>query len=65
MKQFWDLELLGIKQNEKEIYESLWENIQINNENRYEVELPFKENHPLIPDNYNECEKRLMKLLQN
>ena len=34
----------------------------MNKDNRYEVSLPFKQNHPVIPDNFTTCEKRLLKL---
>ena len=30
--------------------------------NRYSVKLPFKPNHPEIPDNYNLCKQRLLSL---
>ena len=31
-------------------------------DNRYEVRLPFKEDHPMIDDNYELCKKRLSQL---
>ena len=53
---------LGIKPNEKSCYDEIVDSVKLNDQNRYEANLPFKENHPLIPDNYILCEKRLLKL---
>ena len=50
MNRFWELESIGILNKEKQPYNCLEENICKNQENRYEVKLPFKENHPLIHD---------------
>ena len=42
--------------------EPLIDPVKLNEKGRYEAGLPFKEKHPLICDNYNLCEKYLMKL---
>ena len=52
--RFWDLETLGIKENEKDALENFNEIIYLNKENRYEAN-----------DHFNLCEKRLLKLYSN
>ena len=61
LSKFGDLETLGITPDEL-CDEPLIDPIKLNEKGRYEASLPFKEKHPLIYDNYNLCEKRLMKL---
>ena len=61
LSKFWDLETLGITPDEL-CDEPLIDPVKLNEKDRYEASLPFKEKHPLIYDNYNLCEKRLMKL---
>ena len=60
--RFWELESIGILNKEKQPYNYFEENICKNQENPYEVKLPFKENHPLIHDNFQMCKERLLKL---
>ena len=62
LRMFWDLESLGIANDEVSVYDKFTQSIQFN-ENRYEAELPFKEEHPLLPDNYSVCISRLNNLL--
>lgn len=63
VERFWDLESLGISETEKSPWEeSLEEKITRNADNRYEIELPFKHNHPILPDNYETSKNRLLKL---
>ena len=62
LKRFWDLETLGIRNIEKSCYDDFTETITRNNENRYEIKLPFKQNHPVIHDNFEQSKKRLLKL---
>ena len=62
MKRFWGLESIGILNQGKQPYNDFEESICKNQENRYEVKLPFKENHPLIHDNFQMCKERLLKL---
>ena len=51
--RFWDYETLGIKGKgeEDEFYEDYLSKVKFNG-SRYEVSLPFKDEHPTIPDNY-------------
>ena len=62
LNRFWDLETLGISENEKTIHEDFSETIYLNGENRYEAKLPFRENHPFLHDHFSLCEKRLKTL---
>ena len=52
MKRFWEQESIEILNKEKPPYNSFQEYICKNQENLYEVKLPFKENHFLIHDNF-------------
>ena len=61
ISKFWDLDAVGIKDNEIRIYEKLKDNIIFEN-SRYSVKLPVKEFHPILPDNYLLSLKRLNKL---
>ena len=58
LKQFWELESLGIPTIETPVYEKFLQQIRFDG-NRYEVSLPWKEHHPSLPDHYELCEKRL------
>ena len=64
VKRFWELESLGINKYEQSFYEEYLNTICRNEYNRYEVRLPFKENHPLIHDNFALCKRRLLTLHQ-
>ena len=63
LKQFWELESLGISANETSVYEKFLQQIYFDG-HRYEVSLPWKEHHPSLPDNYELCCKRLEALLR-
>lgn len=63
VKQSWDLKTLAIKENEPTVYEKFITDIRHDGE-RYEVKLPFKEFHPVLPDNYQLSKRRLGSLLQ-
>ena len=62
LAKFWDLETLGIKEDEPSVYDKFTQDVDFNSE-RYEAKLPFKEEHPLLPDNYSVCVKRLGSLI--
>ena len=49
--KFWDYDTLGVKEREDEFLEDYLTKVKFNGV-RYEVSLPFKEEHPVIPDNY-------------
>ena len=61
VEKFWDLDTLGIADKEPSVYEKFVDDISFR-DNRYEVHLPFKENHPLIEDHYELNLKRLNRL---
>ena len=61
LHKFWDLDTIGIKENESSVYDTFMESITFD-KGRYQLELPFKENHALLSDNYNLSLKRLKKL---
>ena len=50
MKKFWELESLGIQPEESSVYEEFTNTIA-HKDGRYEVRLPCKHSHPLLPDN--------------
>ncbi|XP_028416184.1 uncharacterized protein LOC114539807 [Dendronephthya gigantea] len=57
-----DIETLGIRDNEPTTESKFMEDISFNG-NQYEVKLPFREEHPLLPDNHVGSVKRLNSLL--
>ncbi|XP_025831568.1 uncharacterized protein LOC112904800 [Agrilus planipennis] len=68
LKDLWSLDVLGIrdpmtyrtfKQQEEVMYREFLETVSINSENRYEVQLPWSENHPPLSDNKSVAIKRL------
>ena len=63
LKTFWDLETLGIKENECSVYEDFERSVSFK-EGRYEVRRPWKEPHPELTNNYELSERRLDGLLK-
>ena len=64
LTKFWSLESTGIHPNDKNsVHESFLANITFD-ETRYELKLPFKEVHPVLPDNFRNSVARLGSLLQ-
>lgn len=55
-------ETLGIRE-EKPFFEVFTDTIERDENNRYQVKLPFKEDHPIISDNYKLSKQRLLNLL--
>ena len=58
LQKFWDLETLGIKEHETSVCDKFSNDITFTGE-RYQVKLPFKDNHPMVPDNYTVALRRL------
>ena len=51
VKKFWENEAMGIKGNEDQfVHEKFFDEIEFV-DNRYQVKLPFKDGHPILPDN--------------
>ena len=62
LTSFWELESFGITpEAECSIHEDFASNIHLV-DGRYEVQLPWKKNHPMLPDNYQLALKRLRSL---
>ena len=62
LHKFWSLESLGIIDKET-VEERLLQNVSTKDE-RYEVKLPWKDQHPLLYGNFITAKKRLESLLK-
>lgn len=51
LKRFWELESLGVFPYDESVYERFTQSIKLSDK-QYEVELPWKESHLVLPDNY-------------
>ena len=51
LQAFWELEAVGIQEEERTLYDEFVGVIKFV-EGRYQVPLPWKEFHDLLPDNY-------------
>ena len=63
LSKFWDYDTLGVKDREGDFLEDYLTKVKFNGI-RYEVSLPFKTEHPTIPDNYLLAQSRLVSSLQ-
>ena len=63
LKTFWELESLGIQPDEKDPYDTAFEEPRLR-DGRYEVSLPWKQFHPVLPNNYALSQRRLLNLLK-
>jgi len=63
IKSFWELESFGISTSEHSVYNDFGSSIQLV-DGRYKVQLPWKEGHPALADNYQLCLKRLHGLMK-
>ena len=63
LKLFWELESLGVANDKTSVYERFAQKIKHDGQ-RYEVSLPWKGHHPLLPDRYDLCHKRLINLIR-
>ena len=63
LKKFWDLESMGIFKEEPSVYEVFKQHITFKDQ-RYFVNLPWKETHPGLPTNIELCQQRLQGLLR-
>ena len=61
VSNFWTLESLGIKKGESSVYETFEEEIEFVG-GRYQVKLPWKNDHPILPDNFQLSQKRFQGL---
>ena len=63
LRRFWELESLGIMKDEPFVYDKFVQRISFDGQ-RYQVSLPWKENAPPLPDNFELCHRRLDSLLR-
>ena len=64
--KFWDLDTVGIVENEMSVYEKLIDKVKFDEEQkRYQIRLPFKVENPVIAAHYDLCLNRLMNLKRN
>ena len=63
LRSFWELEALGISEQETTLYEQFKDHISFDG-TRYEVTLPWKDNTVTLPDNYELSLCRLKGLLK-
>ena len=62
LKQFWGLQSFGIT-SERTVLDDFQDRIHFT-EGRYEVSLPWKNQHPILPDNYSLSLQLLQGLIQ-
>ena len=60
---FWKLESLGVDSKTDSVLEEFTQTVQFKN-GRYEVSLPWKNLHPMLPDNYQLSKQRLDGLIK-
>jgi len=63
LRAFWELESLGISASSPSVHQEFEDNISFK-DGRYEVCLPWKKQHPVLPDNYGLSLKHLQGLLR-
>ena len=63
LRRFWDYESLGIVDKGSLLYDEFVSEVKLI-DGRYQVRLPFKENHDLLPDNFSLSKSRLVSLLK-
>ena len=63
VKKFWELEAIGLSTQEETVHEKFLDTIHLNN-GRYEVSLPWKEQHALLLDNHAQAVSRLPSVLK-
>jgi hypothetical protein len=62
LEKLWDLETLGIRDNEHTTEFKFMKEVNFNGK-QLEIKLSFREEHPLLPDNYTGCVKRFSSLI--
>ena len=63
LNAFWELESFGVPDSDRSVYDKLQETVRFKN-GRYEVALPWKDSHRILPDNYQLSLNRLDGLLR-
>ena len=58
--KFWDIETIGIREDESSVYEDFLNTIKYDEvKYHYEVKLPWKSDHGHLPDNFSNAARRL------
>ena len=63
LQAFWELDSMGIMPEEDSVYSRFTKSVTLQ-QGRYCVRLPWKEPHPLLPDNFELSKGRLFNLLK-
>ncbi|XP_044183283.1 uncharacterized protein LOC122963962 [Acropora millepora] len=63
IKKFWEIESIGVSPHEGTVHDKFLDTIRAC-DGRYEVSLPWKEQHALLPDNYALAVSRLASVLK-
>ena len=63
LHSFWNLESLGVDSKAGPVLDEFTQTVQFKN-GHYEVSLPWKNSHPMLPDNYLLSKKRLEGLVK-
>ena len=58
LKCFWELETIGVKSDENLVHDQFNQTDEFKN-GRYEVRLPWRESHPILPGNFEFSERCL------
>ena len=62
LQRFWEIESISVSLDEGSVHDKFLDTIK-QRDGRYEVCLPWREQHPLLPDNFDLAMSRLMTLL--
>ena len=62
LQRFWEIESIGVSLDEGSVHDKFLDTVE-QMDGRYEVCLPWREQHPLLPDNFDLAMSRLMTLL--
>ena len=62
LQRFWEIESIGVSLDEGSVHDKFLDTIK-QRDGRYEVCLPWREQHPLLPDNFDLAMSRLITLL--
>ena len=63
LRQFWKLESIGVLPDESSVQDKFEETVKFTGK-RYQVQLPWKESHPMLPDNFDLSVARLHHLVK-
>ena len=64
VKRFWEVESVGCQESEPDTVQKKFKSEIVFENGRYEVKMPFKEEHPVLPDNFSIAKTRLNSLVK-